>query len=178
MTPTAPLDCSDPTASFPTTASLQRCVGGDMGACVQSAGFVVVRAGILATGFAIAGQRERLVQDGLIGSLAVQAGLLATVSATGRSWTPSAEAVVNGGPLTIAATYLARSALIGGALWLAGSRTNVWRRAFTGAALIEAGVLSWGAQQRLACQRVIQRTDGSRSRHRVGQRIESQTTQQ
>lgn len=120
---------------------------GDLDGCASSAGVVVTRAMLLAAGMAAAGERKGLVRKAIAGSLAVHTfvWLWSASNLIGgeRATLPSSEAVLQGHPLSILYTYLARSMMVGTGLYLARQRDNLTRNALAGTAAIEISVLLW-----------------------------------
>lgn len=133
---------------FPSGVAALRLVQGEPGGLTSSIDWTLRRSTLLLAGMYLAGERERLLKKALVGSLAVEAVVIADVAIRQHSTVTSARAVLAGNPLAIAATYLGRSTAVAAGLYLAGERRNVWRNAFAGCALIEATVLGWAAQCR------------------------------
>jgi len=126
---------------FPTGRHAAALLQGKAEGVVGSAAWTASRAGLLALGMYLAGERESLLKKSIVGSVCVEAVVIGSVLLTGD--VPSARAAVSANPLAIAATYLARSAAIAGSLHLAGEREHIWRNALAGAAVVELTVLAW-----------------------------------
>jgi hypothetical protein len=133
----------DGACKFPSGEGALALLQGRPGGLVASAWWTAQRAALLAAGIYALGERERVWKKALIGSLVVEAVVIASVAAGGKALVPSAAAALNGGPVAILGTYLARSALVAGGLYAAGERKNAIRNGLAGCAAIELVVLAW-----------------------------------
>lgn len=131
---------------FPTGTHAHSLLQGDPKGLVGSLSWSASRAGLMALGMYLAGERKALLKKAIVGSLGVEAVVLGSVALTGD--VPSAKAALHGGILPVAGTYLARSAAIYASLRLAGQRDHAWRNALAGAAVIELTVLAWAKRCR------------------------------
>lgn len=130
---------------FPSADALQRCTGGELGACALVARISIERALLMAVGMAaLSGTRKRLVARSVVGSAAIQAALAAT---KGDGLPPSAVAAVKGDPVEIVATMLGRAAVVAVALGAVGLDRPV-QSGLASALTIEVAVLTWAAQCR------------------------------
>lgn len=133
-------------SEFPTGRHAQALLRGEASGLVGSIAWTASRSALLALGMYLAGERKNVVKKAVVGSLAVEAMVIASVAAVGD--VPSARAALSEDPLMILATYLARSSIVAGSLYLAGERDNLWRNSLAGCAVIEVAVLRWAKQQR------------------------------
>ena len=129
---------------FSTSLAARKCLTGDQAGCVESVGWIFVRASALGLGMFLAGEREHLLARAIIGSLAVQTfvvGWSATHLDEPHATLPSWDAAKSGDPVKILLTYLARASMVAAALTWGGYSRHAWRNAFAGVAMIEASIL-------------------------------------
>lgn len=134
--------------AFPSGEHAKALIEGKPGGLAGSIEWSLRRSMLLALGMYAAGERNQVVKKAVIGSVGVEAMVIACVLAYGKAEPPSATAALDGDVLKILATYLVRSSVVAGSLYLAGEKDNVWRNAFAGCAAIETVVLYWAAQCR------------------------------
>lgn len=133
---------------FPSGEHAKALIHGEKGGLSGSLAWSARRAALIAAGMYLAGERNNVVKKAIVGSLGVEAMVIACVVAFGEAEVPSAKAALDGDPLQVLATYLIRSSVVAGSLYLAGERDNLWRNSLAGCAAIEAVVLYWAKQCR------------------------------
>ena len=133
---------------FPSGEHAKALLRGEPGGLRGSVEWSLRRAALIAGCMYLAGERDKVLKKALIGSLGVEAMVLACVAAFGEAEVPSATAAIKGEPLGILFTYLVRSSVVASSLYLAGERDNLWRNSLAGCAAIEAVVLAWAKQCR------------------------------
>ena len=133
---------------FPSGEHAKALLNGEPGGLAGSVEWSLRRAALIGIGMSLAGERDRVVKKAIIGSLGVEAMVIACVIGFGEAEVPSAKAALDGNPLQILMTYLIRSSVVAGSLYLAGERDNLWRNSLAGCAAIEAVVLYWASQCR------------------------------
>lgn len=148
------IDLNDKCA-FPSGEYAKALLNGEPGGLAGSIEWSVSRAVLLSLGMALAGERTRVVKKAIAGSLGVEAVVIASVLGCGEAQVPSAAAALDGNLLHVLITYLARSSVVAGSLYLAGEREHVWRNALAGCAVIEFVVLRWAAQCRQQRERAF-----------------------
>lgn len=107
--------------------------------------WTIGRTAELYAGMMLAGEKDRLLQRAIAGSLAVQAFVSSWMFFTRNNpdiKLPSAEAVQNRDILGMFATYVIRSTLVGTGMYIAGFRDNIVRNSLAGGAVIEATVIA------------------------------------
>lgn len=130
--------------TFPPTDAARRMLDGEIGGVIESVAWTVARAGLLAAGMHLAGERGGILKDAISGSLAVESFVVAWAALAPpdkQRIVPSYSIALSGNPVGIAASYLARSAIVYAGMRAGGSRRRTFRRALTGTAAIEAAVL-------------------------------------
>lgn len=133
---------------FPSGQHAKEMLHGEQGGVSGSLAWSAWRAGLLALGMYLGGERKGLLKKAAVGSLGVEALVVACVAASDNPTLPSAQAAMAGDPLAILATYLTRSSVVAASLYLSGQREHVWRNALAGAAAVEASVLVWASHCR------------------------------
>lgn len=128
---------------FPSGEHAKAMLRGDEGGVRGTVEWTLRRTALIAAGMWLAGERNQVLKKALIGSLGVEAMVIACVLAFGEAEVPSATAAINGQPVGILFTYLVRSSVMASALYLGGERENLWRNSLAGCAAIEAVVLAW-----------------------------------
>lgn len=107
--------------------------------------WTIGRTAELYAGMTIAGETDRVFQRAVAGSLAVQAFVSGWMFFTKNSpdiKLPSVDAVQSRDILGMLATFVIRSTLIGGGMYVAGFRDNLIRNSLAGGAVIEATVIA------------------------------------
>ena len=134
---------------FPSAQAAADCLQGVPGGCLRSLGWTAARAGLLAGGMMLAGERKDLWRKVRAGSLGVQAWLMIETALRERKGQVSSSlAALEGHPAGVLATWMGRSLLVWLSLQLAGQKRHAWRNAFAGTAAIEAAVLLWAKENR------------------------------
>lgn len=107
--------------------------------------WTIGRTAELYAGMTIAGEKDRVFQRAVAGSLAVQAfvsGWMFLTKNNPNIKLPSIEAVQNRDIIGMLATFVIRSTLVAGGMYAAGFRDNIIRNSLAGGAVIEATVIA------------------------------------
>jgi len=139
--------------TFPPTDAARRMLDGELGGLVESAAWTLGRAGLIAAGMHLAGERGDLWRQAVAGSLAVEAfvvGWAAFAPPEVQRIVPSYSIALSGNAVGIAASYAARTAIVYAGMRTLGKapRSRALRRAAAGTAAIEVAVLAAAALRR------------------------------
>ena len=101
-------------------------------------------------GMKMAGEKDRVIERALAGSVAVQAvitGWMLYAKNRPDVKLPSIEAVQRRDLFGMVATYILRSTIVGVGMAVAGFRDNIIRNALAGGAVIEASVIAFNLKE-------------------------------